>query len=81
MIAILIDLEAMSGDILNDYEQAHVTEKMQTTLSRKSGKDARMSAVIVSALSGLKSSGTAFWSHLARCMEFLGYQCCKADVC
>ena len=43
------------------------------------GKDARKSAVIVRALYGLESAGAAFRSHLARCMEFLGYKSCKAD--
>ena len=44
------------------------------------GKDAGKSAVIVRALYGLKSAGAAFKSHLARCMESLGYQSCKADL-
>ena len=35
--------------------------------------------MIVRALYGLKSSGTALRSHLARCMESLGYESCKAD--
>ena len=43
------------------------------------GKDARMTAVIVIALYGLKSAGAAFRSHLAKCMESMGYQSCKAD--
>ena len=42
-------------------------------------KDARRSAVMVRALYGLKSAGAAFWSHLAKCMKFLGYESYKAD--
>ena len=42
-------------------------------------KDARMIAVIVRALYGIKSAGAAFRSHLAKCMESLGYWSCKAD--
>ena len=36
-------------------------------------------AVIIRALYGLKSAEAAFRSHLARCMESLGYQSCNAD--
>ena len=78
MIAALNDLEVKSGNILNAYEQAPVTEKVWTTLGPEFGKDARKSAVIVKALYGPKSAGAASRSHLARCMESLGYQSCKA---
>ena len=36
--------------------------------------------MIVRNLYGLKSAETAFKSHLARCMESLGYDSCKADL-
>ena len=42
-------------------------------------KDAGKTVVIVRALYGLKSAGAEFRSHLAKCMESLGYQSCKAD--
>ena len=45
----------------------------------ESSKDARKTAVNVRALYGLKSAGAAFRSHLAKCMEYLGYESCKAD--
>ena len=35
--------------------------------------------MIVGALYGLKSAGAVFRSHLARCMDSLGYQSCEAD--
>ena len=79
MIAALNDLEVKLGNILNAYVQAPVTEKMWTTLGPEFGKDTRKTAVIVRALYGLKSAGAAFRSHLARCMESLDYQSCKAD--
>ena len=41
MIATLIDLEVKSGNILNAYLQAPVTEKVLTTLDPEFGKDAR----------------------------------------
>ena len=64
---------------MNAYVQAPATEKVWTFLGHEFGKDARKTAVIVRALYGLKSAGAAFRSHLARCMESLGYQSCKAD--
>ena len=52
MIATLNNLEVKSGDILNAYVQAPVTEKMWTILGPEFGKDARKTAVIVRALHG-----------------------------
>ena len=79
MIAALNDLEVKSGDILTDFVQAQVTEKVWTTFDPEFGKDARKTALIVRALYGQKSAGAAFRSPLARCMESLGYQSCKDD--
>ena len=79
MIAALNDLEVKSGNVLNAYVQAPVTEKMWTTLGPEFSKDARKTAVIGRALYGLKSAGATFRSHHAKCMESLGYQSCKAD--
>ena len=50
-IATLIDLEAMSGDILNSYAHSPVTEKVWTTLGPEFGKDVKKTALIVRALS------------------------------
>ena len=69
MIASLNDLEVYSSDIFNAYLQAFVPEK-----------DARKTAVIVRALYDLKSAGATFRSHLARCMESLGYISYKANL-
>ena len=79
MIAALNDLKVKCGNLLNTYIQPPVTEKMLTTLDPEFGKVARKTAVIVIALYGLKSTGTAFKSHLARCMKSLGHQSCKTD--
>ena len=54
MIATPNDLEVKSGNILNTYVQAPVTEKVWTTLGPEFGKDTRKTAVIVRALYGLK---------------------------
>ena len=72
MIATLNDLEVKSGNILNAYVQAPVTEKVWTTLGPQFCKDARKTAVVVRALYSLKSAGAAIKIHLARCMESLG---------
>ena len=56
-----------------------MTEKVWTTLGPEFGKDTIKTAVLVRSLYGLKSAGAAFRSHLARCMESLGYESCKAD--
>ena len=74
MIVTLNDLEVKLGNILNACVQAPVTEKVWTTLGSEYGKDDGRSAVIIRASYGLKSAGTASQSHLARCMESLGYQ-------
>ena len=79
MIATLNDLEVKSGDILNACVQAPVTEKVWATLGPEFSKDARKTAVIVRAIYGLKSAGAAFRSHLAKCMESMGYQSCNSD--
>ena len=75
----LNDLEVKLGNILNAYVQSPVREKVWTTLGPELGEEARKTAVIVTALHGLKSAGAAFRSHLAKCMESLGYEPCKAD--
>ena len=79
MIVVINDVEVKSGNILNAYVQTPVTEKVWTTLGPEFSKDTRKTAVIVRTLYGLKWTGAAFWSHLAQCMESLGYQSCKGD--
>ena len=64
---------------MNAYVHASVTEKVWTTLGPEFNQDARKTAVIVRVLYGLISAVATFWSHLAKCMESLGYQSCKAD--
>ena len=69
MVSVLNDLKFKLGDILNNYAQALITEKVWTSLDPEFGKNARKTAVIIRALHGLKSGGAAFKSHLAKCME------------
>ena len=56
-----------------------LTQRRCGLLCIVSGKDAGKTTVIVRALCGLKSAGAAFRSHLANCIESLGYESCKAD--
>ena len=58
--ASLNDLKVKVGDVLNAYITAPVKEKVWTILGPKFGHDSGKSAVIVSALYGLKSAGAAF---------------------
>ena len=52
---------------------------MKTLFGPEFEKDIRKTAVMVIALYGLKSAGTAFSSHLATCKESLRYESCNAD--
>ena len=53
-----------------------MTEKVWTILGLKFGKDVRKTAGIVRFLYVV----AAFRSYLAKCIESLGYQSCKADM-
>ena len=64
IIATLNDLEVKLGNILKAYVQAPVIEKVWSTFGPGFSKDARKTALIVRALYGLKSAGSAFRSHL-----------------
>ena len=75
MIFTINDLEVRLGDILNACVQAPVKEKVLNTFGPKYDKDAGKASVIVRA----SSVGEAFRSHLARCMQCMGYQSCKID--
>ena len=79
MIVTLNDLEVESGNIQNAYGQTPVTEKVWTTKGPEFGKDTGKTPVIVRAFYVLKSAAAAFKRHLARCMDSLGYESCKAD--
>ena len=79
MFAALNDLEVKSGNILNAYVQAPVMEKVWTMLGLEFSKNAGRSAVIIRDSYGLKLTVAAFQSHLAMCMESMGYESCKPD--
>ena len=73
MIVTLNDLEIEPADIFNKYIQATVTDKLWTILGPEFGSDASMIAVIARALYGQQLEGAGFRSHLASCMESMGY--------
>ncbi len=58
--ASLNDLEVKVGNVLNAYITAPVMEEVWTILGPEFGHDSGKSAVIVHALYGLKSAGSAF---------------------
>ncbi len=78
-IVSLNDLKVKVGGVLNAYITASVKEKVWTVLGPEFGHDAGKSAIIVSALYGLKSAGAAFQAHLASFMHQMGYTSCKVD--
>ena len=72
LIAALNDLEIKLGDIFKCVCSG-------TCLCFVFGKYTLRPAVIARALYGLKSAQETFRSHLARCMESLGYMSCMDD--
>ncbi|KAL7452165.1 hypothetical protein ACHAXS_000270 [Conticribra weissflogii] len=69
----------MAADIMNAYITASNKEKIWTLLGPVFGKDKGCKAIVVRALYGLKSAGSAFRSHLTDCMRQLGYESNKAN--
>jgi hypothetical protein len=77
-LAVLNDLNVKMADIENVYLMAPITEKIWTVLVPEFGDDTGHRELIVRALYGLKSSGSAFRNHLAECMNHLGWEPCRA---
>jgi hypothetical protein len=78
-IAALNSLDIKTGDVMNAYITAPITEKVWTILGPEFGTDTGQHAVIVRALYGPKSASAAFHAHLASFMRHIGYTSCKAD--
>jgi hypothetical protein len=78
-LAALNDLDVRMADIENAYLTAPITEKVWTVLGPEFGDNSGKSALIVRALYGLKSAGSALRNHLAKCMKHLGWHPCRAD--
>ena len=78
--AALNDLAITAADIKNAYLQAPSSEKHYVICGPEFGLEhVGKVALIKRALYGGKSAGRDFWEHLRSCMEFLGFESCKAD--
>jgi hypothetical protein len=79
-IAALNSFDVKTGDVMNAYITAPVTETVWTILGPEFGKaECGLHAVIVQALYGLKSAGAAFRAHLSSFMQRMEFTSCKAD--
>eukprot|EP00804_Cyclotella_cryptica_P014226 CCRYP_005638-RA/>CCRYP_005638-RA protein AED:0.41 eAED:0.41 QI:0/0/0/1/0/0/2/0/167 len=79
LVAVLNDIDIWAVDSLNTYITAPCQEKIWTTLGEEFGVYCGKMAIVVCTLYWLKSSGAAFWTHLAGCMQEMGYTSCPAD--
>ena len=70
----LNNLDIMYVDIENAYLSAPSREQCWTVAGKEFGYDEGKAFVIVRALYGLKSSGAAFRSHLAQCIDEIGFR-------
>jgi Reverse transcriptase (RNA-dependent DNA polymerase) len=76
VIAALNDLDIMAAYIGNAYLNAFTSEKAYTITGPEFGDEAGRVAIIVRALYGLKSSGTALHAFLAQSLLDLGFHSC-----
>ena len=79
-MAALYCLPLKVADIQNYYITASVTDKEWTFLGPDFGKYYGSKSIVVRALYGLKSAGSAFWNHLSDCMKHLGFIPCPNDL-
>lgn len=80
LLAALNDLDVQAADIGNAYLNAPVREKIWIVCGPEFGPLEGRRAKVVRALYGLKSSGAAWRSHLAKVLEHeLGFTPCRAD--
>ena len=79
-IAALNDLKVLACDIQNAYLTASCREKIWTVAGPEFGpEDCGKNMIIVRALYGLRSSGSAFRSFLAETLRDIGYKPSQAD--
>ena len=69
----------MACDIQNAYLTANCHEKIWTYAGPEFGSEHDQPMIIRKALYGLKSSGAAFWAHLAETLHDIGFKPTKAD--
>ena len=78
-LAALNDLQVMSCDIQNVYLTADCWEKIWTYAGPEFGSEQGSIMFVRKALYGLKSSGTAFWAHLAETLHDIGFRLTRAN--
>ena len=78
-VAALNDLQVMSCDIHNAYLMTDYQEEIWTYAGPKFGSDQGSIMFMRKALYGLKSSGAAFWAHLAETLHDIGFCPTRAD--
>lgn len=79
LIAALNELEILSADIGNAYLQAPVHEKVHTTAGPEFGPQYQgKTVIIVRAMYGLKSSGTALHAQLSSTFKSMNFTPCLA---
>ena len=78
-LAALNALEVKTADIQNAYLSAPTSERIWTKLGPEFGPNEGKTAIVKRALYGLKSAGADFRSHLADCMNHMGWKPCLAD--
>ena len=76
LVAALNDLNVVMADIGNAYLNAKVREKIWSTADTEFREHNGAVVLIVQALYGFKSSGTARRAHFAQSLQDLGYESC-----
>ena len=79
LIAALNDLNILVADIGNAYINTMTKEKVYTTAGKEFGDCAGQTIIITRALYGLKSSGAAWRSHLAKTLGDMIFKSSYAD--
>ena len=79
LVAALHGLEILASDIHNVYLNVPCREKVFTIAGPEFGSEYSQIFIIIRALYGHKSSGSAFRSFLAEHLHDTGYRPCKAD--
>ena len=77
--AALNGLNVWEEDVQNTFLQAPCSKKYYTVCGPDFGSEfIDKLAIIVRSAYGIKSAGADFRNHLCDCMEYLGYESCKA---
>ena len=78
-LAALTNIEIRDSDISNAYLNPKCREKIQKVVGTEFGSEKGKVMLVVCALYGLKSSGTAWRKMLSQTFRDIGYVSSKAD--